>query len=73
MPVTLEQPESLIIAAQDHARTLGIRVTVAVSDEGGLLLALRRMGGALPLSAQISEHQFRSLDKMAVSDLGSGA
>src|SRR4029077_17132823 len=34
---------------------LGIRITVAVVDEGGLLQALGRMDGAFPLSAQIAE------------------
>ena len=33
----------------------GLDVTVAVVDEGGLLKALGRMDGALPLSAQIAE------------------
>src|SRR4029078_738093 len=38
-----------------RAGELGIRVTVAVVDEGGLLIALGRMDGAIPLSPQIAE------------------
>jgi glc operon protein GlcG len=55
MPLTLEQVQSLIAAAQAHARSNGLAVSVAVVDEGGLLQALARMDGAPPLSAQIAE------------------
>jgi uncharacterized protein GlcG (DUF336 family) len=55
MPLTLEQTQTLIAAAHDHARASDLRVTVAVVDEGGLLQALARMDGAPPLSAQIAE------------------
>src|SRR5258708_13224977 len=37
------------------AASLGIRVTVAVVDEGGLRVALGRMDGAPPLSPQVAE------------------
>ena len=55
MPLTLEQSQTLIAAAHAHARDSGLRVTVAVVDEGGLLQALGRMDGAPPLGAQIAE------------------
>jgi glc operon protein GlcG len=55
MPLTLEQTQALIAAAHDHAREAGLKVTVAVVDEGGLLKGLGRMDGAPPLSAQIAE------------------
>jgi len=55
MPLTCAEALQLIAAAHEHARTLGLRLTVAVVDEGGLLLALARMDGAPPLSAQIAE------------------
>jgi glc operon protein GlcG len=55
MPLTLEQSQTLIAAAQEHAQDAGLEVTVAVVDEGGLLKALGRMDGAPPLSAQIAE------------------
>jgi glc operon protein GlcG len=55
MPLTLEETQTLIAAAHDHARSAGLKVTVAVVDAGGLLKALARMDGAPPLSAQIAE------------------
>jgi uncharacterized protein GlcG (DUF336 family) len=55
MPLDLAQADKLIAAAHRRAEELGIRVTVAVVDEGGLLQALARMDGAPPLSAQIAE------------------
>ena len=55
MPLTLEQCQTLIAAAHEHAYAAGLKVTVAVVDEGGLLKALGRMDGAPPLSAQIAE------------------
>jgi len=55
MPLTLDEAQTVIAGAHDHANQLGIRVAVAVVDEGGLLQALGRMDGAFPLSAQIAE------------------
>jgi glc operon protein GlcG len=55
MPLTLEQSQTLIAAAQEKAVEKGWNVTIAVVDEGGLLKALGRMDGAPPLSAQIAE------------------
>src|SRR5437764_12701980 len=55
MPLTLEEAQTVIAGAHDHAARAGLRVTVAVVDEGGLLQALGRMDGAPPLSAQIAE------------------
>src|SRR5436190_9023601 len=55
MPLTHEQPQTLIAAAIDQARADGLKITVAVVDEGGMLKALARMDGAPPLSAQIAE------------------
>jgi uncharacterized protein GlcG (DUF336 family) len=55
MPLSLTQAQSLIQAAHEHATTDGLRVTVAVVDEGGHLIALGRMDGAPPLSSQIAE------------------
>ena len=55
MPLSVERARILIAGAQTHARENGLRVTVAVVDEGGLLQALERMDGAFPLSAQIAE------------------
>jgi glc operon protein GlcG len=55
MTLTLEDANRMIQAALGHASKLGIRVTVAVVDEGGHLVALGRMDGAPPLSPQIAE------------------
>jgi uncharacterized protein GlcG (DUF336 family) len=55
MPLTLEEAQEVIARAQARATDSEIRVTVAVVDEGGLLVALARMDGAPPLSPQVAE------------------
>ena len=55
MPLSLAQAHVLIAAANDHALANGWKIAVAVVDEGGHLVALGRMDGAFPLSAQIAE------------------
>ena len=55
MPLSLVQASRLIAAAHDHAAANGWKITVAVVDEGGHLVALGRMDGAFPLSTQIAE------------------
>lgn len=55
MPLALADAQKLINGAHAHAGQLGIRVTVAVVDEGGLLVALARMDGAGALTPQIAE------------------
>jgi uncharacterized protein GlcG (DUF336 family) len=55
MPLSADECRRVIEAAHGRAVQVGIRVTVAVVDEGGLLLALLRMDGAPPISAQIAE------------------
>jgi uncharacterized protein GlcG (DUF336 family) len=55
MPLSLHDANEVISHAQAKATSLGIRVTVAVVDEGGLLIALARMDGAPPLSPQVAE------------------
>src|SRR5437763_17081201 len=55
MPLSCEEALLVVATAREHARKNGIRVTVAIVDEGGLLQALARMDGAPPLSAQIAE------------------
>jgi uncharacterized protein GlcG (DUF336 family) len=57
MPSNLARAHTLIDKAFVKAGELGIKVTVAVVDEGGLLVALSRMDGATPLSPQIAEAQ----------------
>ncbi|OLB92678.1 MAG: hypothetical protein AUI15_20520 [Actinobacteria bacterium 13_2_20CM_2_66_6] len=55
MPVTLKEAQNIVSRAHEKAAVLSIRVTVAVVDEGGLLIALGRMDGAPPLSPQVAE------------------
>jgi len=55
MPLSLHDANQVIARAHAKATELGIRVTVAIVDEGGLLIALGRMDGAIPLSPQIAE------------------
>jgi uncharacterized protein GlcG (DUF336 family) len=55
MPLTLDEAQTVVAGAHEHATQLGVRVTVAVVDEGGLLQVLGRMDGAPPLSSQIAE------------------
>ncbi|HEX2646168.1 MAG TPA: heme-binding protein, partial [Candidatus Dormibacteraeota bacterium] len=55
MPLTLDEAQAVIARAHAKASELGIRVTVAVVDEGGLLIALSRMDGAPPVSPQVAE------------------
>jgi glc operon protein GlcG len=55
MPLSLKEAQDTIGRAHEKATRIGIRVTVAVVDEGGLLVALARMDGAPPLSPQVAE------------------
>ena len=55
MPLTLAEAQEAIAGAHARATQLDIRVTVAVVDEGGHLIALARMDGAPPLSPQVAE------------------
>jgi uncharacterized protein GlcG (DUF336 family) len=55
MPLSLNEASKVIEKAHAKAAHLGIKVTVAIVDEGGHLIALSRMDGALPLSPQLAE------------------
>src|ERR1700681_1582858 len=55
MPLNLHDADQVVALAHAKATELGIRVTAAVVDEGGHLIALGRMDGAPPLSPQIAE------------------
>ena len=55
MPLNLHDANELIGRAHAKAAELGIRVTVAVVDEGAHLMALARMDGAAPLTPQVAE------------------
>lgn len=55
MAITQAQAQSAIEAAQRKAAEIGIRVSVAVVDEGGYLIELSRMDGAPALSPELAE------------------
>src|SRR5579864_4308567 len=55
MPLSLADAQRAIDRAQGKAAELGLKVTVAVVEAGGLLVALERMDGAPPISPQIAE------------------
>ncbi|MGH7389634.1 MAG: GlcG/HbpS family heme-binding protein [Candidatus Rokuibacteriota bacterium] len=47
MALTLAEANLVVHAALDRAREMGIRVSVAVCDAGGRLMAFNRMDGAI--------------------------
>src|SRR5256886_7184056 len=55
VPLTLHEAQDVIARAHAKAGDLGIRVTLAAVDEGGLLIALGRIDAATSLSPQIAE------------------
>ena len=55
MEMTLADATTVTEHAHAKAAELGIKVTVAVVDLGGLLVTVGRMDGAPPLSPQIAE------------------
>src|SRR6202047_2819012 len=55
MPLSFSDATKVIAAAHARAAEHGVFITVAIVDEGGLLVALGRMDGAPPLSPQIAE------------------
>ncbi len=54
MSLTLDEARAVSIRVRDRAGALGVRVTVAIVDDGGHLRVLDRMDGAPPLSARIA-------------------
>ena len=46
MPLTLAEANQIVQGALDKARELNIRISVAVCDAGGRLVAFNRMDGA---------------------------
>ena len=55
MGISQAEAHSCVEAGVKQATALGVRVTVAVVDEGGYLIELSRMDGAPALSPQIAE------------------
>src|SRR5712664_567835 len=61
MPLTLEQAQAASARAHQHATTLGARITVTITDEGGVPQVLSRMDGAPPLSVRIAQAKAASV------------
>lgn len=55
MPLSYADASRLIEAAHEKAAALGVRITVAIVDEGAHVVAIGRMDGAMPLSPKIAE------------------
>ncbi|TDV99918.1 glc operon protein GlcG [Halomonas alkaliantarctica] len=51
---------NVLDAAQKEADSNNWPVTIAVTDDGGHLLALRRLDGAAPFSAEVATHKAHS-------------
>ncbi|MBQ0744169.1 MAG: heme-binding protein [Pseudomonas sp.] len=58
--LTLDEANSMIDAAFAEADKNGWKVTVAVVDDGGHMLAMRRMDGCAPVAAYIAPQKARS-------------
>ena len=52
--LTAADVQTVIEASAAHATAQGWGVTIAVADDGGHLLGLRRLDGAAPISAHIA-------------------
>ncbi|MCP1315355.1 MULTISPECIES: heme-binding protein [unclassified Halomonas] len=51
---------AMLDAAQQEAGRQQWAVTIAVADDGGHLLGLRRLDGAAPFSAEVATHKARN-------------
>lgn len=58
--LSLEQVNHILDAAQREAEANGWLVTIAVSDDGGHPLALRRMDGCAPMAGYVAPEKARS-------------
>lgn len=58
--LTSEDVKRIVAAAEAEAVKNGWAVTIAVADDGGHLLALQRLDGAAPVSAQIAPAKART-------------
>lgn len=56
----LEDVNAMLDAAQTEAQAQGWAVTIAVADDGGHLLGLRRLNGASPNSPSIATEKARN-------------
>ncbi|CAE8633758.1 unnamed protein product, partial [Polarella glacialis] len=58
--ITLAGARQIVEAGVKEAEKQGFKVTVAVCDAGGHLLALHRMDGVMPVSAEVAAGKARS-------------
>jgi glc operon protein GlcG len=58
--LSLEQVNHILDAAQREAEANGWLVTIAVTDDGGHPLALRRMDGCAPMASYVAPEKARS-------------
>ncbi|WP_163574227.1 GlcG/HbpS family heme-binding protein [Halomonas faecis] len=58
--LTLSEVNALLDAAQQEAEANGWKVTIAVADDGGHLLGLRRLDGAPAMTVGIATEKARS-------------
>lgn len=58
--LTHDEVTAMLQAAQAEAERQGWRVSIAVVDDGGHLLGLRRLDGAPPISAAMSAEKAKS-------------
>lgn len=59
-PISLNQAEAAINMAVADAKKRNWKMSVAVADSGGNLVAFQRMDGAMLASIQIAEHKARA-------------
>lgn len=58
--LTLVDVNAILDAAQREAESNGWAVTIAVADDGGHLLGLRRLDGAAPMASYVATEKARS-------------
>lgn len=58
--LTLSDVNAILDAAQKEAEANGWAVTIAVADDGGHLLGLRRLDGAAPMTPGVASEKARS-------------
>ena len=58
--LTLDDVNAILDSAQKEAEANGWVVTIAVADDGGHLLGLRRLDGAAPMSSYVATEKARS-------------
>lgn len=58
--LTLTDVNAILDAAQREAEANGWAVTIAVADDGGHLLGLRRLDGAAPMTPSVASEKARS-------------